>query len=358
MTRLKVGFIGAGRIADLHARAYRGNPHATIGAVADSTPGRARARADEWGASQAYEDYRALLADKSIDAVEVLLPHHLHSQVGIEALAAGKSVSMQKPPGVTLAEADALFAAAQSSGRVFRVFDNFLHWAPFLRAKALIDNDEIGEPVLFKIGAIYGRGVGGWDIPPEASAWRSDPANSGGPPSIIDHGAHMAATMLYFMGPAAVVHAFNETGNESSGVAVNSPLTITCRFQRGRRLGVWTKAQTTDVEVPTDYYPGDEFVEVVGSKGVIWVNRCSGKMLDTSPVTLFSGGRLRRFDDMETDWGESFRVGGEQFIAALRDGSQPDMSPEFAREVYLFQLAAIESAESGREVSTVEIDSD
>ena len=151
------------------------------------------------------------------------------------------------------------------------------------------------------------------------------------------------------------MHTFNETGNESSGVLADAPMTISCKFEHGRRLGIWTMARTSGVEIPTDYYPGDEFVEITGSHGVVWVNRCSGKVMDAPPLTLFRNGRLRHFEHMNLDWGDSFKAGGEQFIAALIDGSQPDMSPEFARNVYRFQLAAMRSASEHREVDLSEI---
>ncbi|MBI4305955.1 MAG: Gfo/Idh/MocA family oxidoreductase, partial [Chloroflexi bacterium] len=78
MSKVRVGFIGAGRIADLHALAYVNNPTGELHAVADAAPGRAKARAVQWGAKKSYADYRELLADPEVDAVEVILPHHLH----------------------------------------------------------------------------------------------------------------------------------------------------------------------------------------------------------------------------------------------------------------------------------------
>ena len=60
---LNIGFIGAGKIADLHAPGYLANPDARIYAVADNGPGVAEARVAEWGGEKAYVDYRAMLDD-------------------------------------------------------------------------------------------------------------------------------------------------------------------------------------------------------------------------------------------------------------------------------------------------------
>ena len=355
MSKVRIGFIGAGRIADLHARAYEDNDQAELAAVADPAPGRATTRATEWGADLAFEDYRDLLADDSLEGVEILLPHKLHSSIAIEALAAGKAVSLQKPPGLTMSEADSLFDVAKSSKPLFRVFDNFLSYAPFRRAKSIIDSGEIGDPQMFKISAIYGRGVGVWDIPADSMVWRQDPSQNGGPPSIIDHGAHMAASIVYFMGPIETAHTFNEISETDVNAGRGGPMTITFRTVNSRRLGVWTMTGARELEIPSDYYPGDEFIEVTGSRGVVWVNRCSGNLLNAPPVSVLSGGRLRHFEDMETDWGESFKTAGEEFGRAIENGSQVDMDAEMSRNVYAFQLAAVKSAEEAREVKISEI---
>ena len=76
--KLNVGFIGAGVISRLHAMGYVNNPHATLKSIADVKPDVARARAEEYGAAEWCTDYRELLSDPDLDAVEILLPHDLH----------------------------------------------------------------------------------------------------------------------------------------------------------------------------------------------------------------------------------------------------------------------------------------
>ena len=80
MDKVRVGFIGTGRISDLHAIEYVNNPHAQIVALCDRDPALAEARARAWGLDDPYitEDFRELVALDSVDLVEVLLPHHLH----------------------------------------------------------------------------------------------------------------------------------------------------------------------------------------------------------------------------------------------------------------------------------------
>ena len=109
MDELRVGFIGTGRISDLHALEYLANKRARIVAVCDVNPDIARQRGAAWGVPEdrIFADYHDLLAVEEVDLVEILLPHHLHYQSTLDAAAAGKHISLQKPMAITVAEADA-----------------------------------------------------------------------------------------------------------------------------------------------------------------------------------------------------------------------------------------------------------
>ncbi len=134
----------------------------------------------EWGAPKAYPDYRALLADPQVDAVEVITPHHLHAPMGIAALQAGKHLSLQKPMAVSVAECDALIAAAHRAGKCFRVFENFRYYPPLVRAKELLEAGAIGEPLSIRLKVVQGSMGQGWQVPYSRWAWRFDPIQSGG----------------------------------------------------------------------------------------------------------------------------------------------------------------------------------
>ena len=166
--KLRVGFIGAGRIADLHAAAYRDNPDAELYAVCGIAEDSARRRAEEWGATRWFTDYRQLLAEKEVDAVEVLTPHHLHAEMSVAALEAGKHVSLQKPPTLNLTEMDQVIAAAQRSGKLFRTCDNFLYYPPYNKARQLMDQRAIGEPLSIRVKMLSGAPQYGWHVPAEA----------------------------------------------------------------------------------------------------------------------------------------------------------------------------------------------
>src|SRR3990170_5906953 len=138
MSGVRVGLVGRGRIADLHILGYRDNPRAKVVAVCDAVAETAERRAREWGVERWCTDYREMLADPALDALELLTPHHLHAEMTVAALEAGKHVSVQKPMALNLAEADAMIEAAERSGRSLRVFENYRFYPPYVRAKELL----------------------------------------------------------------------------------------------------------------------------------------------------------------------------------------------------------------------------
>ena len=163
MGKLRVGFIGVGDITDLHYLGYKDNPKAELYAICDVDEERLQKRASEWKVEKTYTDYRELLTDPNIEAVEVITPHHLHAEMGIAALKAGKHVSMQKPMAVNIGECDELIKTAELSKKLFRVFENFRFYPPMVKAKELLDSGAIGEPLSIRIKCVQGTGGDGWE---------------------------------------------------------------------------------------------------------------------------------------------------------------------------------------------------
>ncbi len=78
-------------------------------------------------------------------ALEILVPHHLHEDLAVQAAAAGKHISLQKPMALDVAQADRIIAAARDAGVTLKVFENFVFYPPIQRARDLIDAGEIGD---------------------------------------------------------------------------------------------------------------------------------------------------------------------------------------------------------------------
>jgi predicted dehydrogenase len=357
LDRVRVGFVGCGRIADLECLGYREHPRAEIVAVCDADRALAERRAAEWGVARVHDRIEALLADPEVDAVEILTPHHLHEAHARAALAAGKHVSLQKPPTRTLAELDRLAAAVRESGRTLRVLENFMHYEPHVRALELVEQGAIGTPLSVRLKTAAGRFGDGWEVGPATQAWRLDPETCGGGPTTFDHGYHCYHVAQRFVpAPVERVHAFIHWTKLGEKAWIDGPALVSWRYAGDpTRYGSWEVIASVGMRVRSNYYVSDDRLEVHGSEGVLWVNRCTGKLLDEPPLVLYRDGETRAFHDLAVDWADSFRRGGLDFVDALLEGRAPEQTLADARETLAFALAADRSAREGREVPLAEL---
>lgn len=352
MDTLKVGFIGTGRISDLHALEYLSNKRAEIVALCDIDATFARERGLAWGIPEdrIFANYRDLLALPDIDLVEILLPHHLHYQATLDAAAAGKHISLQKPMALTVAEADEMIAAAKEAGVIFKVFENFIFYPPVQRAKALIEAGEIGDPLTIRIKSNPCVSANAWEVPGAAQAWRFAPDECGGGPIVFDDGHHKFSLAWHFMGSIAQeVHAWIGETELAPGYILDVPAIVSWKFSNNR-YGSLEVVHSPEMEVDTNHYAQDDRVEITGTKGVIWVTRGHGKMMDIPPVILYKDQQTRAFSDMEVGWEHSFINSTRHFINAFFNSEPPSLTAEEGREILRFALAAQESARVGSAV--------
>jgi len=354
--RVGVGLIGCGRIATLQVLGYLDHPRARMVAVCDRDAELVKRRRLEWGAARAYLDYTDLLADPEVDAVEILLPHHLHREVAIAALRAGKHVSLQKPPTLTLGELAEVEAAARTAGRRLRVFENFMYYPPHVKARELVQQGAIGEPISVRIKTAAGRFDDGWQVPASSQAWRMDPATCGGGPTCFDHGYHCFNMGRFFVAePVERVHAWIHVNRFGPTSFYDGPAMITWKYAGVPKFGSWEVIASVGMRVPSKYYASDDRIEIHGVEGILWVNRCTGHLLDEPSLVLYRDGETRAWHDLEHDWAASFRLGGRDFVDALLEDRPAAQDAAEAAETLRFAIAAHVSACEAREVRLDEV---
>jgi predicted dehydrogenase len=357
VSKLNVGIIGAGHIAAMHYEGY--NKEASPGrlyAIADVDPKRLEQRKTEWKVEKAYLDYRDLLNDPKVDAVEVIVPHNLHAKIGVETLKAGKPLSLQKPMAMNIAECDAIIDASKRSGTMLRVFENFRYYPPLVKAMELLQAGEIGDPLSMRMKVTLGS-LKGWDVEDEMMIWRYDPARCGGGRVIFDYGYHLFSVAMWLMGDVEKVHAWITYRPTKYGI-IDSPVVVTWKYKNAEKYGTYEAITSGDLLVRSKYFPEDEWFEITGRRGFIWVNRCSSMLLDRPPVVMYRDGVTTEFSNLDTDWGSSFVLGVHDFVNAVKEGRQADLTGEEGKRVHQFCRAIQRSAKESREVKLDEITSD
>jgi predicted dehydrogenase len=350
MNVIRVAIVGCGRISDLHELGYRGRQDARIVAVCDTNRKRARAQARAWGVDVVYTDYSKLLVDPEVDLVELLVPHHLHAGMAVAACQAGKHVSVQKPMALTVAEADQMIAAAGRAGVVLRVYENFVFYEPHVRARQMIEAGEIGEPQMIRLHVNTGTRDTAWKVPLSAWMWRFDERRCGGGPLIFDHGYHLFSLARYLMGEVERVYAWIDRSPVVPTQYLDAPATIMFQFKTPRRYGVLDFAHTPNMVIESLYYADDDRVEVIGDRGILFVNRCTARTVDLPELILFRDGGTTPIEVERVEWHDSFVACTHHLIDVLKKGGQPVLDGPTGKAVLQFTLAAHISAREGREV--------
>jgi len=149
---INVGFIGVGSRGNYAIdRLFVGSKGlAKVIAVCDTYAGyrdRAKKHVEDLGGNspETYIDYKQLLADKSIDAVFIMTPEHLHYPMAMDAIKAGKHIYLEKPIGHTIEEGAAIVKASEASGKVLQVGTQNRSNPHYQKAKEMIEQGMIGE---------------------------------------------------------------------------------------------------------------------------------------------------------------------------------------------------------------------
>ncbi|MBN1535484.1 MAG: Gfo/Idh/MocA family oxidoreductase [Anaerolineales bacterium] len=358
MNPIRVAIVGCGRISDLHQMGYRGRQDAKIVAVCDTNQGLAKKKATEWGVEKVYNDYQQVLEDKQVDLVELLTPHHLHCPMTVQAAQAGKHISVQKPMALSADEADRMIAAADKAGVMLRVFENFVYYAPAVRAKQIIEAGEIGDVRTVRLHVSTGTADTAWEVPLSAWQWRYDEKLCGGGPLVFDHGYHLFSVAYFLGGLVERVYAWIEKTPVPQGegmATIDAPATIIFQYKAPSRYGLLDIEYTPDMRIYSQYYGDDDRIEIVGEKGILFVNRYTAKTIDLPELMLFKDGKTSAIPVEGVEWHDSFIAATQDCIEKLKSGEQPRLDGSTGKAVLQFTLAALQSATNGKEVRPEEV---
>jgi predicted dehydrogenase len=201
--RVRVGVVGAGFVARIHAEAYRHvrGIDVELRWVTARRPERARAFAEEFGVARVADDARGILDDPEVDLVDLCVPNAVHASLGLEVARAGKHVVVEKPltgyfgdPATpraemlraALASADELIAACRAAGVRLCYAENWVYAPPIQKARRLLVAG--GGPILRVVGE-------------ESHSGTHAPANkrwvTAGGGSLLGKGCHPLGGILY-----------------------------------------------------------------------------------------------------------------------------------------------------------------
>lgn len=180
-----MGLVGPGFIAAHHLDAVRRLGDVEIIGIAGSSLESTKKRARELNAGRAYASYQELLADPAVHVVHNTTPNHMHKEVSLAALRAGKHVISDKPLASSAQESRELFEAARDAGLAHVVTFNYRGHALVQQARTMVAKGKLGAPVF-----VHGRYLQDWLTDERTYSWRLDPKRGGASSALGDIGSH------------------------------------------------------------------------------------------------------------------------------------------------------------------------
>ncbi len=260
----RVGYIGAGWTDRVQIPAFRLGG-LTAQAIASARPESARRVAEKYQIPEVYSTWQELLASPTVDLVSITPPPHLHKEIALAALQAGKHVLCEKPMALDVAEAEAMFAAAQAAPDQLALIDHELRFHPMrVQLRQMLREGAIGT--LFRI-EITRLGPDALDAARPYS-WLYDAARGGG--MLNATGSHLLDQARWLVGRIEAVAGQLQTGHyhrtdpaagRMQEVTADDHADILLRFGNGMQGRLCTSALA----------PGGYGIDtlVVGSEGAL-----------------------------------------------------------------------------------------
>ncbi|WP_329109972.1 Gfo/Idh/MocA family oxidoreductase [Micromonospora sp. NBC_01699] len=218
MGRCRVGLIGAGNVAQRHARVLTGFADVQLTGVTDVLPDACRRLADRY-AAPVYPDVAALLRT-DLDAVYVCVPPFAHGSVEEAVVAAGLPMFVEKPLAADLATAERIAGLVAERGIRTAVGHHWRYLPVLDRARDLLAD----RPVRMAAGAWLDR------VPPVS--WWGRRELSGGP--VVEQAAHVLDLLRLVAGEAIEVSAYGDgSPPDVEGADIDSVTTASLRFASG-----------------------------------------------------------------------------------------------------------------------------
>lgn len=351
MKRLQMGLIGPGFIAAQHIEAVRRLGNVEVVALAGSSRESARRRASEWSVERAYGDYRELIADPDVEVVHNTTPNHLHLEVSLAALAAGKHVISDKPLSDSAEHSRVLWEAARRARVAHVVTFNYRGNPLVQEARAMVSRGDLG-PLCY----VHGQYLQDWLADERVYSWRLDPARGGASSALRDIGSHWCDLAEHVTGlrieavlaelgtvvrqrevPRAAAGTFSRTtarGHRRVRIASEDLATVLLRFRGGAKgcvaIGQVLPGHKNDLQL-----------EVCGRKASVrwlqerqnelWIGRFAqpSLLVGKDPSVLSAG--AARYAHLpaghQEAWADAFRNVIADAYQWIREGARPKARP-------------------------------
>ena len=328
MTTVRWGLLSTANINQKLIPAIRASQRGELVAVASRSQQSADAYAAEWDIPQAFGSYEAMLESGEIDAVYIGLPNQLHAQWTIRSLHAGLGVLCEKPFALTLAEVDAMIAAAQETGRPLAEAFMYRHHPQTQLVTEWVASGKLGEITLVR--SVFSFKLVG--TPESENNVRLNPATGGG--ALWDVGVYPVSYAQAIMGEAPhTVFAHQVSGATGVDITIQGQMHYTAN-----------RVAQISASFNNPYYTQ---VEVIGTGGRLVVNDPFRIGVDGKPYAIEFHRPDDSIDTIPVPQIELYLGEVNDMNAAILDGAPTYVTLAETRDHVKTVLALYELARTG-----------
>ncbi|WP_433017575.1 Gfo/Idh/MocA family protein [Kribbella sp. CA-294648] len=326
MTKFRLGLVGAGGVALLHAEAAAAQPEVEVTAVCDPRFEAAGELAARTGAL-AFNDHLVMFESCELDGIVVTAPHTLHASITVDAARHGLHVLVEKPMATSISDCLMMIDACTQYGVRLGV-GHVIHFLPAVaKARRLLIAGELGKPLTMteRRTAHYS--------PESRPAWFFDPALAGGG-IVMNVGIH-CIDKAQWLGAAPATRVLGHVVRKPA-LAVETEALALLQLQNGLRVSL---------SLAGTGLPFHDETEIVCEQGALRLSRRDGLWIYRDS----EGTQLLRAAEAEI--GTAFADQLADFVEACREDRDPAVGGGYGQSVVATALAIYESSELGDQVA-------
>ena len=328
---LKVGIIGGGAIAQVHAQVIETNTESEFVALAELMPDIRKEYSRKYGI-EAYEDYNNMLQEVDLDAVTVCLPHHLHLPAAKAAMKAGLHVLLEKPMEISVERCNELIECSVEYGKKLFIAHPQRYLPLVKDIKNELLSETAGKPLMGSVVhycQYYTQG---------RPNWFKEKSKAGGG-NLMNHGVHYIDRLSWlFASRVKQVHArlqYDKTYSDQESI-VNLMLVF--------------ENDLTATILLSGAGGNRQHTEIACSQGILSYDGNSNELLIQKNISdkEWYGKLDEHKKRVDENWSLAVKDVFSAFVDCIKNDTEPTISGEYGKYILQVVTAAYESAKSGK----------
>jgi predicted dehydrogenase len=340
------GIVGAGNIADFHAKAIQSLENANLTGICDTNPDKVKILAEKYSC-KVFSDTVEMLQSPDVDVIIIATPSGAHIEPVVEAAKYGKHVLCEKPLEISLERIDKMINTHKDHGTRLGGIFNYRFNDAVRVLKNAVDRGRFGTITNASVFVPWWRNDGYYD-----NSWRGTLALDGGG-ALMNQSIHMVDMLQYMVGPVDSLQAYTATLGHPQ-IEVEDTAVAILRF-KNKALGM--------IYGSTASFPGQfRRMEITGTKGTVIMEEDSFKVWQFANPEEGDSETMKKFSTIDSGGGvsdpmaipfEPHARNIEAFINSIDQNKPFEIDGAEARKSVEIILGIYKSAKEHKEVNFI-----